>query len=62
MAHRDANDMIHQFDSSWNYNPWPNLEKITAPVTWINSADDSINPRTFPSPQEAIKRNNARSA
>ena len=52
----DANDMIYQFDSSRNYNPWPNLEKITAPVTWINSADDFINPRNLPVPQEALKR------
>ena len=56
MAHRDANDMIYQFDSSRNYDPWPNLEKISAPMTWINSADDFINPRNFPYPQEAMKR------
>lgn len=56
MASRDANDMIYQFDSSRNYNPWPGLEKITAPMTWINSADDFINPRNFPYPQEALKR------
>src|SRR6187551_1503584 len=52
----DANDMIYQFDSSRNYNPWPNLEKITAPVTWINSADDFINPRNLPVPKEALRR------
>jgi len=52
----DANDLIYQLDSSRNYNPWPNLERITAPVTWINSADDFINPRNFPMPQEAVKR------
>ena len=43
----DANDLIYQLDSSRNYNPWPNLEKISAPVTWINSADDFINPRNL---------------
>ncbi|MGE5562592.1 MAG: alpha/beta fold hydrolase [Bacillota bacterium] len=52
----DANDMIYQFDSSRNYNPWPQLEKITAPLTWINSADDFINPRNLPVPQQAVKR------
>jgi homoserine O-acetyltransferase len=52
----DANDTIYQFDSSRNYNPWPNLEKITAPMTWINSADDFINPRNLPVPQQAVKR------
>jgi homoserine O-acetyltransferase len=52
----DANDTIYQFDSSRNYNPWPNLEKITAPMTWINSADDFINPRNLPVPEQAVKR------
>jgi homoserine O-acetyltransferase/O-succinyltransferase len=52
----DANDLIYQLDSSRNYNPWPNLEKVIAPVRWINSADDFINPRNFPMPQQAVKR------
>jgi homoserine O-acetyltransferase len=52
----DANDMIYQFESSRNYNPWPGLEKITAPMTWVNSADDFINPRNLPIPQQAVKR------
>jgi homoserine O-acetyltransferase len=52
----DANDLIYQLDSSRNYNPWPNLEKISALVMWINSADDFINPRNFPMPQQAVKR------
>ena len=52
----DANDTIYQLDSSRNYNPWPQLEKITAPLTWVNSADDFINPRNLPVPQQAVKR------
>ena len=52
----DANDTIYQFDSSRNYNPWPQLEKIKVPLTWINSADDFINPRNLPIPQQAVKR------
>ena len=52
----DANDLIYQLDSSRNYNPWPNLEKIMVPVTWINSADDFINPRNLPVPEQAVKR------
>ena len=52
----DANDAIYQFDSSRNYNPWPNLERITAPMMWINSADDFINPRNFDYPERAIPR------
>jgi homoserine O-acetyltransferase len=53
---RDANDMIYQFESSRTYNPWPNLEKIKVPMMWLNSADDFINPRNFPFPQDALKR------
>ena len=56
MKSLDANDMIYQFDSSRNYNPWPGLEKITTPMTWVNSADDFINPRNLPIPQQAVKR------
>jgi homoserine O-acetyltransferase len=52
----DANDLIYQLDSSRNYNPWPNLERIRVPLTWINSADDFINPRNFTFPAAAIKR------
>jgi homoserine O-acetyltransferase len=43
-GNRDANDFIYQMDSSRNYNPAPNLEKITAKVLWVNSADDFLNP------------------
>jgi homoserine O-acetyltransferase/O-succinyltransferase len=40
----DANDMIYQFESSRDYDPQPDLGKITAPLLAINSADDQINP------------------
>ena len=56
MANVDANDMIYQFESSRNYNPWLDLGRIKAPLTWINSADDFINPRNLPIPAEALKR------
>jgi homoserine O-acetyltransferase len=56
IKHFDANDLIYQLDSSRNYNPWPKLERITAPLTWINSADDFINPRNLPVPPAALKR------
>lgn len=52
----DANDLIYQLDSSRNYNPWPGLEKISVPLTWINSADDFINARNLPFPAQAIRR------
>ena len=56
LGNLDANDMIYQFDSSRNYDPWPGLEKIKAPMTWVNSADDFINPRNLDVPQQALKR------
>jgi homoserine O-acetyltransferase len=40
----DANDLLYQVNASRKYDPSPQLEKITVPVMWINSADDFINP------------------
>lgn len=40
----DANDLWYQVNASWDYDPSGQLEQIVAPVTWINSADDFINP------------------
>ena len=44
MKTTDANDLLYYVDASRNYNPEPELEKIMAPLTAINSADDVINP------------------
>ena len=41
---RDANDLLYQVDASRTYDPSSELERITVPVTWVNSADDFINP------------------
>ncbi len=56
MASLDANDLIYQVEASRTYNPWPTLETITTPMTWINSADDFINPRNLDIPQRAVAR------
>ena len=40
----DANDQLYALESSFDYDPGPNLEKITAPLFAINSADDLVNP------------------
>ena len=56
IASLDANDMIYQFESSRNYNPWPRLEAIAAPLAWVNSADDFINPRNLEIPTHAVRR------
>lgn len=52
----DANNLIYQFDASRNYDPSPRLEKITAPVLWINSADDFINPPELGIAEKEVKR------
>jgi homoserine O-acetyltransferase len=56
MASRDANDLIYQLDSSRTYNPLPNLERIRVPMTWINSADDFINPPGYGIAEAAARR------
>jgi homoserine O-acetyltransferase len=56
LAELDANDLIYQLDASRNYDPWPKLEAIAAPVMWINSADDFINARNLPYPKLALRR------
>ncbi|OAI53819.1 hypothetical protein AYO46_00245 [Betaproteobacteria bacterium SCGC AG-212-J23] len=40
----DPDDTLYQWDSSRDYNPSPGLEKITATLLAINSADDERNP------------------
>ena len=40
----DANDLLYQVASSGTYDPSAGLGKIKAPLTWVNSADDFINP------------------
>jgi homoserine O-acetyltransferase len=52
----DANDLLYQVNASRNYDPSPQLEKIVARVTWINSADDFINPPELGIAQQKAKR------
>jgi homoserine O-acetyltransferase len=40
----DANDVLYALESSQDYDPGPALERITAPLLAVNSADDLINP------------------
>src|SRR5260370_15407448 len=44
MTGLDANDLWYAVNASRSYDPSPQLEKITAHVIYINSADDFINP------------------
>ncbi|WP_029528278.1 alpha/beta fold hydrolase [Polaromonas glacialis] len=52
----DANDLLFQWDSSADYNPSAGLEKITATVLAINSADDERNPPELGVLDKEIKR------
>lgn len=52
----DANDRIFQLDASRHYNPGPQLDRITVPVTWVNSADDFINPPGVGNPDTWTRR------
>jgi homoserine O-acetyltransferase/O-succinyltransferase len=52
----DANDLLYQISASWDYDPAPGLEKIRAPLTAINSADDLINPPELGILEREIRR------
>jgi homoserine O-acetyltransferase len=54
MKSTDANDMIYHFRASEDYDPSPHLDKITAPLLAINSADDFVNPPELPMMRELI--------
>ena len=40
----DANDYLYWVESSWDYDPEPDLDKIKAKLVAVNFADDAINP------------------
>ena len=52
----DANDFLYQVEASRDYNPEPNLGKITARLLAINSADDERNPPELGVMEQAMKR------
>ncbi|UWZ84950.1 alpha/beta fold hydrolase [Occallatibacter riparius] len=56
MAATDANNMIFYLNASRNYNPEPKLGEIKAPVLWINSADDYINPPELGIAEQEVKK------
>jgi homoserine O-acetyltransferase len=56
VAATDANNMIYYIDASRNYDPIQHLDRIKAPVMWINSADDFINPPELGLAQKQVKQ------
>src|SRR5277367_1268621 len=56
VATHDANDLLFAVRASWNYDPSAELEKISVPVMFVNSADDFINPPELGIAEREIKR------
>jgi homoserine O-acetyltransferase len=56
LADTDANDEIYYVDASRDYDPEPGLGGIAAPVMWINSADDFINPPELGIAEQDVKK------
>jgi homoserine O-acetyltransferase len=52
----DANDFLYQVNASRNYDPSQQLGKIKAPVMFINSGDDFINPPELSIAEREIKK------
>jgi homoserine O-acetyltransferase len=55
----DANDVLYQWESSFDYDPSAQLEQIQAMVLAINSSDDERNPPELGVMEREIKRINA---
>lgn len=56
IAGRDANDLIYQLEASRTYDPSGELDRITVPITWVNSEDDFINPPGYGIAERAAAR------
>jgi len=56
MAELDANDILYAVSSSRNYDPSSKLDAIKAPVMFVNSADDFINPPELGIAEREIKK------
>lgn len=52
----DANDILYALEASYDYDPGPGLEKISAPLIAVNSADDLLNPPELGILEREIKR------
>lgn len=56
VAKLDANDYLYSVESSYDYDPGPDMEKIRAPLLAINFGDDLINPPELGILERQIKR------
>jgi homoserine O-acetyltransferase len=55
-ANLDVNDLLYAVSASRNYDPSPQLEKISVPVMFVNFGDDFINPPELGIAEREIKR------
>lgn len=51
----DANDFLYWVESSFDYDPQPDLGKIRAKVVAVNFADDAINPAELPETGKLVR-------
>jgi homoserine O-acetyltransferase/O-succinyltransferase len=56
LSEHDANDLLYALNASRNYDPSSQLDRISAPVMFVNSADDFINPPELGIAEREIKR------
>ena len=56
VASHDPDDLVYAVASSTDYDPSKDLEKIVAPVMFVNSGDDFINPPDLGIAEREIKR------
>jgi homoserine O-acetyltransferase len=52
----DTNDYLYWYESSWDYDPEPDLAKIKAPLVSVNFADDEINPPDLGVMEKAVSK------
>lgn len=52
----DANDCLYWFESSWDYDPEPDLARIKARTLALNFADDQINPAELDVMKQLVSR------
>lgn len=52
----DADDYLYWFESSYDYDPSPDLEKIQAKLVAVNFADDLLNPAELGTMEAAMAR------
>jgi homoserine O-acetyltransferase/O-succinyltransferase len=56
LSELDANDLLYQIAASRDYDASGALDKIQAPVMWVNSADDFIDPPELGIAEREVKK------